>query len=107
MSTFARQLSTAATALASDVELLADPAALRERLHALEVSRLEMVKALGQDAPPVKLSFYAPPGESAPRSPAAMARLADLLQPCLMLTERLAEQLADDLPALARRLLPD
>lgn len=55
-------------------------AALRERLHALEVSRLEMVKALGQDAPPVKLSFYAPPGERAPREPAAMARLADLLQ---------------------------
>ncbi|MGM9427878.1 chromosome segregation protein SMC [Hydrogenophaga sp. MI9] len=35
--------------------------ALRERLSALEVSRLEMVKAFGQDAPPAKLSFYSPP----------------------------------------------
>ncbi len=31
--------------------------ALRERLNALEVSRLDVVKSLGQDAPPAKLSF--------------------------------------------------
>lgn len=36
-------------------------AALRERLGALEVSRLDMVRAFGGDAPPAKLSFYSPP----------------------------------------------
>ncbi len=36
-------------------------AALRERLGALEVSRLDMVKAFGHDAPPAKLAFYSPP----------------------------------------------
>ena len=35
--------------------------ALRERLGALEVSRLEMVRAFGNDAPPAKLAFYTPP----------------------------------------------
>jgi chromosome segregation protein len=35
-------------------------AALRERLGALEVSRLEMVRAFGNDAPPAKLAFYSP-----------------------------------------------
>ncbi len=36
-------------------------AALRERLGALEVSRLEMVRGFGHDAPPAKLAFYHPP----------------------------------------------
>jgi chromosome segregation protein len=40
-------------------------AALRERVGALEVSRLDMVRgflgAAGQDAPPAKLAFYSPP----------------------------------------------
>jgi chromosome segregation protein len=36
-------------------------AALRERLGALEVSRLDMVRAFASDAPPAKLSFYNPP----------------------------------------------
>ena len=36
-------------------------AALRERLSALEVSRLDMVRALASDAPPAKLSFFTPP----------------------------------------------
>jgi chromosome segregation protein len=36
-------------------------AALRERLGALEVSRLDMVRAFGTDAPPAKLAFYNPP----------------------------------------------
>ncbi len=36
-------------------------AALRERLGALEVSRLDMVRAFGSDAPPAKLAFYNPP----------------------------------------------
>ncbi len=36
-------------------------AALRERLSALEVSRLDMVRAFANDAPPAKLSFFSPP----------------------------------------------
>jgi len=36
-------------------------AALRERLSALEVSRLEMIKAFGSDAPAARLAFYSPP----------------------------------------------
>ncbi len=36
-------------------------AALRERMAALEVSRLDMVRALARDAPPAKLAFYALP----------------------------------------------
>jgi len=36
-------------------------AALRERLGALEVSRLDMVRAFASDAPPARLAFYTPP----------------------------------------------
>ncbi len=36
-------------------------AALRERLGALEVSRLDMLRGFGSDAPPAKLAFYQPP----------------------------------------------
>ena len=42
-------------------------AALRERLGALEVSRLDMVRAFGSDAPPAKLAFYSPPAAGAPQ----------------------------------------
>ncbi|WHZ11718.1 MAG: Chromosome partition protein smc [Burkholderiaceae bacterium] len=56
-------------------------AALRERMQALEVSRLDMVRAFGADAPPAKLSFYSPP-QAGPAAPAAtLPRLADLLRP--------------------------
>lgn len=62
-------------------------AALRERLAALEVSQLEMVKgfsgAQGRDAPPAKLAFYALPGVAAhPVSHAVhgLKPLADLLR---------------------------
>ena len=45
-------------------------AALRERLGALEVSRLDMVRGFagsdGQGTPPAKLSFYTPPQAAAP-----------------------------------------
>ncbi|MES2282851.1 MAG: chromosome segregation protein SMC [Pseudomonadota bacterium] len=45
-------------------------AALRERLGALEVSRLDMVRGFagtdGRDTPPAKLSFYSPPNGAAP-----------------------------------------
>jgi chromosome segregation protein len=54
--------------------------ALRERLGALEVSRLEMVRAFANDAPPAKLAFFSPPSASAPERSAALPRLADLLR---------------------------
>ena len=57
--------------------------ALRERLGALEVSQLDVVRAFGQDPPPAKLAFYSPSGGSgAVGRPGggAMPRLADLLR---------------------------
>ena len=54
--------------------------ALRERLGALEVSRLEMVRAFGNDAPPAKLAFYSPPLAALPEKTAQLPRLADLLR---------------------------
>jgi chromosome segregation protein len=54
--------------------------ALRERLGALEVSRLEMVRAFGNDAPPAKLAFYSPPAAGVPEGPAALPRLSSLLR---------------------------
>ena len=59
-------------------------AALRERMGALEVGRLEMVRgflgAAGADAPPAKLSFYNPPAASLPEQGTALPRLSDLLR---------------------------
>jgi chromosome segregation protein len=55
-------------------------AALRERLNSLEVSRLDMVRAFGNDAPPAKLAFYSPPAAAAPEAAGALPRLADLLR---------------------------
>lgn len=55
-------------------------AALRERLGALEVSRLDMVRAFGSDAPPAKLAFYSPPAAGAPQGQSAPPRLSDLLR---------------------------
>ena len=56
-------------------------AALRERLSALEIGRLETVRGfLGQGTPPAKLAFYSPPMAGAPEAPSGMARLADLLR---------------------------
>ena len=55
-------------------------AALRERLGALEVSRLDMVRAFGSDAPPAKLCFYSPPSAAAPQPAGALPRLSDLLR---------------------------
>ena len=47
-------------------------AALRERLNALEVGRLDTVRAFAADAPPAKLAFYTLP-QPAP-SPTRTAR---------------------------------
>ncbi len=61
-------------------------AALRERLGALEVSRLDMVRGFagtdGRDTPPAKLSFYSPPsaGTPAPVSRSGLKPLADFLR---------------------------
>jgi len=55
-------------------------AALRERLGALEVSRLDMVRAFGNDAPPAKLAFYSPPEAGVPQGAAALPRLSSLLR---------------------------
>ena len=61
-------------------------AALRERLGALEVSRLDMVRGFagtdGRDAPPAKLAFYSPPVGAAAARPATpgLKPLADLLR---------------------------
>ena len=55
--------------------------ALRERLSALEVSRLEMVRAFGNDAPPAKLAFYSPPAAELPAAArAGLKPLADWLR---------------------------
>jgi chromosome segregation protein len=54
--------------------------ALRERLGSLEVSRLEMLKAFAQDAPPSKLAFHCMPSASATVSQARFPRLSDLLR---------------------------
>ncbi|MEY4346065.1 MAG: hypothetical protein RL032_1897, partial [Pseudomonadota bacterium] len=54
--------------------------ALRERLGALEVSRLEMVRAFASDAPPAKLSFFSPPLASMPETASVLPRLSDLLR---------------------------
>jgi chromosome segregation protein len=55
-------------------------AALRERLGALEVGRLETVCAFAADAPPAKLAFYTPPmaGHRDPHQ--TLPRLSELLR---------------------------
>ncbi|MRD48508.1 chromosome segregation protein SMC [Caenimonas koreensis DSM 17982] len=55
-------------------------AALRERMNSLEVSRLDMVRAFGNDAPPAKLAFYSQPQAGVPEPAGALPRLADLLR---------------------------
>ena len=55
--------------------------ALRERLGALEVSRLEMLRAFDSDAPPAKLAFFSPPVAALPdKATPALPRLSDLLR---------------------------
>ena len=54
--------------------------ALRERMGALEVSRLDMVRAFGADAPPAKLAFYSPPAAGAPQEQSDLPRLSGLLR---------------------------
>ncbi len=58
-------------------------AVLRERMGALEISRLETVAALASNAPPAKLAFYTNTVEavySAPSAPHGLTRLSDWLR---------------------------
>ena len=55
-------------------------AVLRERLGALEVSRLETVRAFASDAPPARLAFYSPPLAGLPETTGTLPRLADQLR---------------------------
>ena len=55
-------------------------AALRERLGALEVGRMETVRAFEADAPPARLAFYTPPAASIANTHATLPRLSDLLR---------------------------
>jgi chromosome segregation protein len=55
-------------------------AALRERLNALEVGRIETVRAFADDAPPAKLAFYTPPQAAIANTHQTLPRLSDLLR---------------------------
>ncbi|HRK38041.1 MAG TPA: chromosome segregation protein SMC [Burkholderiaceae bacterium] len=55
-------------------------AVMRERMGALEVSRLDMLRAFAKDAPAARLAFFSLPDASAPAPATALPRLADLLQ---------------------------
>ena len=59
-------------------------AALRERLAALPVGRLDLVRGFigagGGDAPPARLAFYSAPTTAQPQASAGQPRLSDLLR---------------------------
>ena len=55
-------------------------AALRERMAALEVGQLDLVKAFALEPPPTKLSFYSPSAAAVSPSSDARTRLVDLLR---------------------------
>ncbi|MFZ2651579.1 MAG: chromosome segregation protein SMC [Burkholderiaceae bacterium] len=54
--------------------------ALRERLNALEVGRIETVRAFAGDSPPAKLAFYTAPLAAIRHTHQTLPRLADLLR---------------------------
>ena len=55
-------------------------AALRERINALAVGRVETVRAFADDAPPAKLAFYTLPEAGINNSHHTLPRLSDLLR---------------------------
>ncbi|WP_425259886.1 chromosome segregation protein SMC [Rubrivivax sp. RP6-9] len=55
-------------------------AALRERLNALAVGRLDTVRAFANDAPPAKLAFYALPNGAIANTHQTLPRLSELLR---------------------------
>ncbi|AKJ29268.1 chromosome segregation protein SMC [Caldimonas brevitalea] len=54
--------------------------ALRERLNALEVGRVETVRAFAADAPPAKLAFYTLPPAGIANTHQTLPRLSELLR---------------------------
>ncbi len=54
--------------------------ALRERLAALEVGRVETVRAFEQDAPPAKLAFYSLPQAGIQNTHQTLPRLSEMLR---------------------------
>ncbi len=54
--------------------------ALRERINALEVGRVETVRAFATEPPPAKLAFYTPPQGSIANTHQTLPRLSDLLR---------------------------
>ncbi|HEV8312043.1 MAG TPA: chromosome segregation protein SMC, partial [Burkholderiaceae bacterium] len=54
--------------------------ALRERMNALEVGRVETVRAFADDAPPAKLAFYTTPAGAIANTHQTLSRLSDLLR---------------------------
>ena len=55
-------------------------AALRERLNALAVGRIETVRAFADDAPPARLAFYTAPTAGIDNTHRTLPRLSDLLR---------------------------
>ncbi|MES3012729.1 MAG: chromosome segregation protein SMC, partial [Pseudomonadota bacterium] len=55
-------------------------AALRERMGALEVGRLETIRAFANDAPPARLAFYTPPQAAISNTHQTLPKLSDLLR---------------------------
>jgi chromosome segregation protein len=55
-------------------------AALRERLGALSVGRLDTVRAFAADAPPARLAFYALPNAAVPHTHRTLPSLVDLVR---------------------------
>src|SRR5574343_640800 len=55
-------------------------AALRERLSALEVGRVDTVRAFEQDAPPARLAFYSLPQTGIQNTHTTLPRLSDQLR---------------------------
>jgi chromosome segregation protein len=55
-------------------------AALRERLNALQVGRLESVRAFAADAPPARLAFYSPDAGAIASTHRTLPRLSELLR---------------------------
>ena len=55
-------------------------AALRERMGALEVGKLDTIRAFANDAPPAKLAFYTPPQAAISNTHQTLSKLSDLLR---------------------------
>jgi chromosome segregation protein len=54
--------------------------ALRERLNALQVGRIDTLRAFAADPPPARLAFYTVPQAASPDTHRTLPRLADLLR---------------------------